>query len=263
MRYILATTANSLESVSSCPTIGYRPVKKPKPENKIQKVLVVDDEPDVADLVAFHLKAGGYQVKTVNNPNVSIGIARSFLPDLIILDIMMPELNGIQICRVLRADPELKHVPIIFLTGRAEPDDRIAGFEGGCDDYVCKPFIIKELMLRIQSLLRRATKQPVTGIKRLEVGHVVLDSERHEVSVRGRPIELTVTEFRLLRELMENRGRVLTRERLLVNVWNYETEIETRTIDTHVRRLREKLGPEADWIQTIRGLGYRVAGREN
>jgi two-component system phosphate regulon response regulator PhoB len=231
-------------------------------EQKPKKILVIDDEPDVAALVSYHLKAKGHHVETVCNPNVSIGIARSLLPDLVILDIMMPDLNGIQICRILRADPKLKNVPIIFLTAKAEEGDRIAGFETGCDDYICKPFSIKELVLRVQSILRRATEGVPEETRRLQVGRIILDVERHEATVHDRPIELTATEFKLLRLLMERRGRVQTREHLLINVWNYETEIETRTVDTHIRRLREKLGAEADWIETIRGVGYRMAERK-
>jgi two-component system phosphate regulon response regulator PhoB len=231
-------------------------------EQKAKKILIIDDEPDVADLVAYHLRAKGYQTEIVTNPNVGVGTARSFLPDLVILDIMMPDLNGIQICRILRADQKLKEIPIIFLTAKAEEADRIAGFETGCDDYVCKPFSIKELILRVQSILRRVSEGESDGTKRLQVGSITLDPERHEVSVHGRPIELTATEFKLLRLLMERRGRVQTREHLLINVWNYETEIETRTVDTHVRRVREKLGTEADWIETIRGVGYRMADRK-
>jgi len=238
------------------------PIFGPVSEQKSKKILIVDDEPDVADLVSYHLKAKGYLVETANNPNVSLGIARSFLPDLVVLDIMMPDLNGIQICRILRADPKLKHVPIIFLTAKTEEADRIAGFETGCDDYICKPFSTKELILRIQSIFRRSTEVDSGEIKRLQVNRIVLDTERHEVTVHGRPIELTATEFKLLRLLMERRGRVQTREHLLINVWNYETEIETRTVDTHIRRLREKLGSEADWIETIRGVGYRMAERK-
>lgn len=231
-------------------------------DQKSKKILIIDDEPDVADLVAYHLKAKGYHVETVTNPNVGVGTARSFLPDLVVLDIMMPDLNGIQICRILRADPKLKQIPIIFLTARAEEADRIAGFETGCDDYVCKPFSIKELILRIQSIFRRAAEDVLENIKQLQVGAIVLDTERHEVTVHGRPVEMTATEFKLLRLLMERRGRVQTREHLLINVWNYETEIETRTVDTHIRRVREKLGAEAEWIETIRGVGYRMAERK-
>jgi two-component system phosphate regulon response regulator PhoB len=228
-------------------------------DQKPRKILIVDDEPDVADLVAYHLRAKGYQVETVNDPTASIGAARSFLPDLLILDIMMPDLNGMQICRIIRADPRLQQVPIIFLTAKAEENDRISGFETGCDDYICKPFSTKELVLRVQSILRRVSDDAPAEAKHLQAGQIVLDIERHEVTLHGRPVELTATEFKLLRLLMERRGRVQTREHLLINVWNYETEIETRTVDTHVRRLREKLGSEADWIETIRGVGYRMA----
>jgi two-component system phosphate regulon response regulator PhoB len=231
-------------------------------DQKPRKILIVDDEPDVADLVAYHLKAKGYQVETVNDPTASIGAARSFLPDLLILDIMMPDLNGMQICRIIRADPRLQQVPIIFLTAKAEESDRISGFETGCDDYICKPFSTKELVLRVQSIFRRISDEAPAEAKHLQAGQIVLDIERHEVTLHGRPIELTATEFKLLRLLMERRGRVQTREHLLINVWNYETEIETRTVDTHVRRLREKLGSEADWIETIRGVGYRMADRK-
>ena len=227
-----------------------------------KKILVVDDEPDVTDLVAYHLKAKGFHVETVNDATASISRARSGQPDLIILDIMMPHLSGIQICRILRSDHKLAKVPIIFLTAKAEPHDRIEGLESGADDYVGKPFSPKELVLRVESILRRATaaKEPVSA--KLQIGEIILDSETHTVTVRSTPLELTATEFKLLRLLMERQGRVQTREHLLLNVWNYSTEIETRTVDTHVRRLREKLGPEAGWIETIRGVGYRIADKK-
>lgn len=228
-------------------------------DTKPKKILVVDDEPDVTDLLAYTLKAKGFTVEALNNPNASVGFARTFLPDLVILDVMMPELNGIQICRMLRADPALKHVPIIFLTAKAEEGDRIQGLETGADDYVSKPFITKELVLRVQSILRRTSEGGQPEVKLLQAGDIVLDIARHEVKLHGQPIDLTATEFKLLRLLMERRGRVQTREHLLINVWNYETEIETRTVDTHVRRLREKLGDQADRIETIRGVGYRMA----
>lgn len=227
------------------------------------KILVVDDETDVTELLAYTLKAKGFEVETLNDPNRSIGLARTFLPDLIVLDVMMPDLSGIQICRMVRADPKLKKVPVIFLTAKAEEGDRIQGLETGADDYLCKPFSTKELVLRIQSILRRAREGAPETPKRLSAGGIDLDAERHAVTVGGEPVELTATEFKLLRLLMERRGRVQTREHLLINVWNYETEIETRTVDTHVRRLREKLGGEADWIETIRGVGYRFAERRS
>lgn len=231
-------------------------------ETQTKRILVVDDEADVTELVAYHLKAKGFQVETLNNPNGSIGLARTFVPDLVILDVMMPDLNGVQICRMLRADPKLKNVPVVFLTAKAEENDRIQGLETGADDYICKPFSTKELLLRVQSILRRTSEISPPEPKHLQVGQIRVDTERHEVTVGGRPIELTATEFKLLRLLIERRGRVQTREHLLINVWNYETEIETRTVDTHVRRLREKLGAEADWIETIRGVGYRMAERK-
>ena len=226
-----------------------------------KKILVVDDETDVTELLAYTLKSKGFVVEALNDPNRSIGVARTFMPDLVVLDVMMPDLNGIQICRMIRADAKLKKVPVIFLTAKAEEGDRIQGLETGADDYLCKPFSTKELVLRIQTILRRVNEGASEGPKLLSAGRIVLDGERHVVTVSEQPIELTATEFKLLRLLMERRGRVQTREHLLINVWNYETEIETRTVDTHVRRLREKLGAEADWIETIRGVGYRFAER--
>ncbi|GAB5558873.1 MAG: response regulator transcription factor [Synoicihabitans sp.] len=226
-----------------------------------KKILVVDDESDVADLVAYHLKANGLEVQTVNDPMQSIGAARSLMPDLVILDVMMPEISGIQICRMLRADPKLKNVPVIFLTAKVEENDRVQGLETGADDYICKPFSTKELVLRVQNILRRTAEPEADGVEKIIVGAIELDVERHEVKIGREVVDLTATEFKLLHLLMERRGRVQTREHLLINVWNYETEIETRTVDTHVRRLREKLGTEAEWIETIRGVGYRMAER--
>lgn len=227
-----------------------------------KKILIVDDEPDVADLVAYNLKTKGFDTETVNDPTHSIGVARTMMPDLVILDVMMPEINGIQICRLLRAEPQLKNVPVIFLTAKVEEDDRVQGLESGADDYVCKPFSTKELVLRVQNILRRTLEKEDGGGVTLIVGSIELDVDRHEVKIGGEVIDLTATEFKLLHLLMERRGRVQTREHLLLNVWNYETEIETRTVDTHVRRLREKLGAEAEWIETIRGVGYRMAERK-
>lgn len=243
-----------------------QPFREPKlavmADTRTKKILVIDDEIDVTELVGYHLRSKGYSVETLNDSTKSIGVARSFVPDLIVLDVMMPEINGIQICRMLRGDPKLKTVPVIFLTAKAEEQDRVLGLETGADDYVAKPFSTKELLLRIQALLRRAGSPGGDENRRIEVGSIVLDGERHFVLVHGKQIDLTATEFRLLRLLMERKGRVQTREHLLLNVWNYETEIETRTVDTHVRRLREKLGTEADLVETIRGVGYRMVDRK-
>jgi two-component system phosphate regulon response regulator PhoB len=229
-----------------------------------KKVLVVDDEMDVASLVAYHLRAADYTVETLCDPVGVVDFAKKFLPDLIILDVMMPKLSGIQVCRLLRDSAQLKLIPVFFLTARVEEGDRIQGMEAGADDYISKPFSCKELVLKVKALFRRLAAPSAIVVldeqtKKITHGEIVLDIERHEVLVAGAKIELTATEFKLLQLLMSRRGRVQTREHLLVDVWNYETEIETRTVDTHVRRLREKLGAEADWIETIRGVGYRMA----
>jgi len=227
-----------------------------------KKILVVDDEPDVTELVAYNLKAKGFHVETLNDATASIAKARNYHPDLIILDIMMPHLSGIQICRIFRNDSKLARIPIIFLTAKAEPQDRIEGLESGADDYLSKPFSPKELMLRVESILRRVSAPLLPTAAKLHIGDILLDSDTHRVTVGGQLIDLTATEFKLLHLLMERQGRVQTREHLLLNVWNYSTEIETRTVDTHVRRLREKLGEEAGWIETIRGVGYRIADKK-
>ena len=231
-------------------------------DTRSKRILIVDDEPDVTELVSYQLRAKGYAVEALNNPAQSIAKIRAFQPDLIILDVMMPDISGIQICRMLRADPKTKPIPVVFLTAKAEEADRVLGLEVGGDDYICKPFSVKELALRVQGLLRRIPSPEDDQPKRLDIGTIVLDNERHEVTLHGAPIELTATEFRLLRLLMERKGRVQTREHLLLNVWNYETEIETRTVDTHIRRLREKLGDQADLIETLRGVGYRMIDPE-
>ena len=163
------------------------------------------------ELLSYHLKNAGYRVRTVTDATTSIERARSFLPHLVILDIMMPELNGTQICRILRSDPEMKNVPIIFLTARGEEVDRVRGFEAGCDDYVSKPFSAKELVLRVKSNLRRAGEQEIAEVKHLQVGKIMLDLERHKASVCGRRVDFTLTEFKLLQLLMERLGHVLTR----------------------------------------------------
>ncbi len=222
-------------------------------------VLIVDDEPDVTELLKYKLEQEGYYCKVINDPLIFMGVAREFVPDLILLDIMMPELNGLQLCKIVRSDRKMKDIPIIFLTARGEVEDRVKGLESGADDYVAKPFNTKELILRVGKVLSRGRyKEANTDKARIQIAGVVIDESIHQLTIDGTPVALTATEFRLLKLLMERKNRVQTRENLLINVWNYDTDIETRTVDTHVRRLREKLGQYADLIETIRGVGYKA-----
>ena len=225
----------------------------------MHRVLVVDDESDVTELLQYRLEQEGYRVATLNDPLGFVVKVREFEPDLMLLDIMMPELSGIQLCRIVRADPSMKNIPVIFLSARGEVEDRIKGLEAGAEDYVSKPFNTNELMLRISKMLKRsgAPSEPA-GQSRIEIGGVVIDEDLHQLTIDGKNVVLTATEFRLLKLLMERKGRVQSRDHLLVNVWHYDTDIETRTVDTHVRRVREKLGQHAHMIETVRGVGYRA-----
>lgn len=226
---------------------------------KAHRILVVDDEPDVTELLKYKLEQEGYRCEVLNEPLLFVNVARDFEPDLMILDVMMPELSGLQVCRIVRADPTMQDVPIIFLTARGEVEDRVEGLEAGAADYISKPFNTKELLLRIASVLKRNAKPPlVADSQRIEIGGVLVNEALHQLLVDGADVVLTATEFRLLKLLMERKGRVQSREHLLVNVWGYDTDIETRTVDTHVRRVREKLGPYAHLIETVRGVGYRA-----
>ena len=225
----------------------------------MHRILVVDDESDVTELLEYKLEQEGYRVATLNDPLACIAKVREFEPDLMLLDIMMPELSGIQLCRIIRADPSIKDIPIIFLSARGEVEDRIKGLEAGAEDYISKPFNTNELLLRISKMLRLSGSRSKPAAKsRIEIAGVVIDEDLHQLTVDGKNVILTATEFRLLKLLMERKGRVQSRDHLLVNVWHYDTDIETRTVDTHVRRLREKLGQHAHMIETVRGVGYRA-----
>lgn len=222
------------------------------------RILVVDDEKDTTDLLTFQLEAAGFKPCVTNVPQKALGMVREFRPDLILLDVMMPDLSGYQICHTLKADRELKSIPVIFLTARGEPDDRIRGFETGVDDYLPKPFDSRELILRIKAVLKRAVEAKNASSRELEMGGLRADRDLHQVYVDGETEMLTLTEFKLLQLMMENPNQVLSRETLLARVWNYESDTETRTVDTHVRRLREKLGSCSGMIETVRGVGYRM-----
>ncbi len=220
------------------------------------KILVVDDEPDAVELVEFNLKGAGFDVVTAGDGEEALKKARSFAPDLILLDLMLPEVDGLEVCKILRRDPATSAVPIIMLTAKAAELDRVLGLELGADDYVTKPFSPRELVLRVKNLLRRRT-EPEEAADRVQVGDLLIDVPRHAVSVNGRSVDLTATEFKLLTVLAQRRGRVQSREQLLRDVWQYDNLIDTRTVDTHMRRLREKLGRAARFLDTVRGVRYR------
>ena len=222
------------------------------------RVLVVEDEPDIRELLAFHLERGGYQVTRATTGPEALRQLRAAPPDLVILDLMLPELDGLEVCRRLRADPATATLPVIMLTAKGDEVDRVVGLELGADDYVVKPFSPKEMLARVRAVLRRA-RSPLSGAP-LTVGGITLDGATHQATVSERPLTLTPKEFDLLRALLEARGRVLSREFLLDRVWGYARagEIESRTVDVHVRRLRAKLGPEGERILTVKNVGYRL-----
>src|SRR6202166_478579 len=221
-----------------------------------KRILIVEDERDVVDLLTLNLrKAGGFVVSTAADGAAGLHKARTEKPAFIILDLMLPKMPGLEVCKILKTDPGTRHIPIMMLTAKAEEIDRIVGLEFGADDYVTKPFSPREVILRIQAILRRGE---VKEGERLSAGAITIDPARHQVSVGGKRINLTSIEFKLLRTLVQRRGRVQARDRLLYDVWGYESMIDTRTVDTHVRRLREKLGKAGDVIETVRGFGYRL-----
>jgi two-component system phosphate regulon response regulator PhoB len=220
------------------------------------KILVVDDEPDAVELVEFNLKQNGYDVVTAADGEEALEKARAVLPDLIILDLMLPEVDGTEVCKILRRDQRTQAIPIIMLTAKAAEIDRVLGLELGADDYVTKPFSPRELILRVKKLMRNLSTTE-EKLDRIEWKELMIDVPRHEVRVKGKSVDLTATEFKLLTTLAQRRGRVQSRDQLLHDVWEYENVIDTRTVDTHMRRLREKLGPAAKYLDTVRGVGYR------
>ncbi len=221
------------------------------------KIMVVDDEPDALELIEFNLKQAGYDVVTAGDGAAALKKARSASPDLVILDIMLPEIDGFEVCKLLRRDPATAAIPILMLTARAAEIDRVLGLELGGDDYVTKPFSPRELVLRVNKILERAAAPAKSKRDNFTIGDLHIDVPRHEVRWKGKAIELTATEFKLITLLAERTGRVQSREQLLRDVWQYDTLIDTRTVDTHMRRLREKLGGAAKHLDTVRGVGYR------
>jgi two-component system phosphate regulon response regulator PhoB len=222
-----------------------------------QRILVIDDEPDVVDLIAFNLRGAGFDVVTAADGVTGLKRARAPGVDLVILDLMLPGIDGIEVCKTLRRDPVTGHLPIIMVTARTGEIDRVLGLELGADDYVTKPFSVRELVLRVRALLRRRAPAS-TEVERITCGELHLDLACHEVKIAGAPVELTTTEFKLLALLAGRRGRVQSRETLLREVWDYEPGVDSRTVDTHMRRLREKLGHIAEHLETVRGVGYRL-----
>ena len=220
-------------------------------------ILIVDDEADLASLVEFNLKQAGLDTAVALTGEQALQLAARVKPDLVLLDLMLPDISGRDVCRRLRANPQTRDVPIVMLTARGEEADRVQGFEVGADDYVTKPFSPRELVLRVKAILRRSGAAS-TG-ERLALGPLELDLGSHRAYVAAEEVELTALEFKLLHHLISRPGRVQTREQLLSDVWGITSPLETRTVDTHVMRLREKLGVGRELVETVRGVGYRMA----
>jgi two-component system phosphate regulon response regulator PhoB len=219
-------------------------------------ILIVEDDEDIVELLAFNLQSAGFAAETARDGYEGLAKARRNPPAAVILDLMLPGLDGFEVCKELKRDPKTASAPIIMLTARGEEVDRIVGLELGADDYVVKPFSPRELVLRLRSVLKRHAPEPEKRQVLARDG-LSVDMAAHRVSLDGVEVALTATEFKLLAELFQSAGRVLTRDRLLNSVWGYEFEGYARTVDTHVRRLRQKLGHFADMIETVRGVGYR------
>jgi two-component system, OmpR family, phosphate regulon response regulator PhoB len=220
-------------------------------------VLIVDDERDLAELIDFNLKTAGFSTQVAATGEASLTAAREQRPDLVLLDLMLPDMPGTEVCRQLRAGPPTRDILIVMLTAKGEEADRVRGFEVGADDYVTKPFSVRELVLRLKAILRRSGPSK-DGLAQITLGPLKLDVGSHRFYVEGKEVTLTALEFRLLEYLMARVGRVQTRDQLLEEVWGLSSSLETRTIDTHVMRLRDKLGPARAFLETVRGVGYRI-----
>ena len=223
----------------------------------MSQILVVEDDPDIAQLIGHYLEKAGHAVEVLASGKAVMPKVRRNPPDLVVLDLMLPELDGLMICQAMRTDPQTAAIPIIMVTARGDEADRITGLELGADDYVTKPFSPKELAARVTALLRRAAR-PATAGGILRYGPIAIDADRHAVTVSGEEVRLTAKEFLLLQYLLQHRGRVLSRDLLLTDVWGYQYTGGTRTVDVHIRRLREKMPVLADAIETVKQFGYKL-----
>jgi len=223
----------------------------------MKTILIIEDEEDLAELVAFSLEKEGYRTSIAHDGKSGLDKARNDSPDLILLDLMLPGLLGTEICKLLKSSDKTSGIPVVMMTAKGEEIDRVVGFEVGADDYVVKPFSTRELVLRVKAVLRRAGPTE-TASKIINVGSISIDTDRHIVEVGSREIVLTTTEFKLLQILSERLGRVQSRDRLLKEVWGIGHFGETRTVDTHITRLRTKLGNACEMIKTVRGFGYKM-----
>ena len=221
-------------------------------------VLLVDDERDLLSIVDFNLRAAGLETLLATTGEQALSVIRRRIPDLVLLDLMLPDMSGTEVCRRIKADPRTKHLPVVMLTAKGEEVDRVVGFELGADDYVTKPFSPRELVLRVKAVLRRSGPGKTSERPPERVGPIRVDVDSHRAFADGVEIQLTPLEFKLLTTLMARLGRVQSREQLLEDVWEMSAEVETRTVDTHVKRLREKLGSGRDLLETVRGIGYRL-----
>ena len=229
-----------------------------------EKILIVDDEEHILELLKFNLENAGFKVVTASNGIEALDYLKNSLPKLILLDLMLPGMDGYDVCKEIRRDKNLSHIPIIMITARSEELDKILGLELGADDYITKPFSIRELIARVKAVLRRTTNS-VSNDKTFSYGKLVVDFEKHEVTKNGDRVDLTLKEFELLELLIKNKGKVLTRDSLLDKIWGYEYIGETRTVDVHIRHLRQKIEDDDKnprYIETIRGIGYRFTSEE-
>jgi two-component system phosphate regulon response regulator PhoB len=224
----------------------------------MKKVLIIEDEKDLAELLAFNLENEGYATTCVHDGKQGLERAGTDLPDLILLDLMLPGLLGTEVCKALRKDLRTARIPIIMITAKGDEIDRVVGFEVGADDYIVKPFSMREVTLRVKAVMRRLEPEAPTPADLLTVGEIIIDKQRHTVTSAGTDVDLTSTEFKLLLYLTEKKECVQSREQLLQRVWGYNNTADTRTVDTHVTRLRSKLGPPGDIIKTVRGFGYKI-----